>query len=220
MDYYYAINGGYIDSDYHEWWGYEDKKLFEFAKKELLNISKNNKPFNFTILTADTHFEDGYIDKSCPIKFDDHYSNSIYCTDIMINNFINWVKKQDFYKNTTIVITGDHLTMQSTLNNIKNDDYTRTVYNVIINSKNNINNNKNRIFTIFDMYPTTLSALGVRIEGNRLGLGTNLYSNELTLPEKLGYDYVNDELDKKSFFYDNQLLKDTYYQMQEELNQE
>ena len=37
-----------------------------------------------------------------------------------------------------------------------------------------------------DLFPTTLSSMGVEIEGNKLGLGTDLFSNEETLMEKLG----------------------------------
>ena len=57
-----------------------------------------------------------------------------------------------------------------------------------------------------DLYPTTLGALGAKIEGNRLGLGTNLFSNEKTLIEKYGVEYVNKELKKVSRFYDNSIL--------------
>ena len=32
-----------------------------------------------------------------------------------------------------------------------------------------------------DMYPTTLAAMSIKIEGNKMGLGTNLFSNEKTL---------------------------------------
>lgn len=56
MDYYWAIDYGEIPGDYYEWWGYEDIKLYEIAKQQLLEISKNDEPFNFTMLTADTHF--------------------------------------------------------------------------------------------------------------------------------------------------------------------
>ena len=52
-----------------------------------------------------------------------------------------------------------------------------------------------------DMFPTTLAAIGCEIEGNRLGLGTNLFSGEKTLTEKYGYDNLNAELSKKSEFY-------------------
>ena len=56
---------GKLDKDYKEWWGFEDSKLFNFAKEEILEISQNNKPFNYTILTANTHFSDGYTEKTC-----------------------------------------------------------------------------------------------------------------------------------------------------------
>ena len=221
MDYYYAKENGWIPEDYHKWWGYEDKKLYEFAKNQLKNISKNDEPFNFTMLTADTHFENGYTDESCPKYFENPYANSIYCTDIMLSEFIKWIKRQDFYNNTTIIITGDHLTMQSNFyDKIIPDNYNRTIFNTIINSKIEITNNKNRLFTLFDMYPTTLASLGATIEGDKLGLGTNLYSNKKTIVEDLGYEYVDTELEKKSLFYDNKLLKDTYYKMQEELGEE
>lgn len=210
-DLYYARDNGWIDKDYYEWWGFEDRKLFSFAKTELKRISKNDEPFNFTLLTADTHFYNGYQDKKCKKEFDDIYANSYYCLDTMLNNFIKWIQKQDFYKNTTIIISGDHLTMQNGFFN--EDNYERTIYNTFINSKTTSNTYKNRMFTTMDMFPTTLASLGVKIEGNKLGLGTNLFSNEKTLIEKYDYNYVNEEIKKKSFYYDNVLLGNSYYEM-------
>ena len=57
-----------------------------------------------------------------------------------------------------------------------------------------------------DMFPTALAAMGVKIEGDRLGLGTNLFSREETLAEKYGYEVLFDELDRKSTFYNKELL--------------
>lgn len=210
----YAKNNNWIDDNYFEWWGFEDRKLFSFAKKQLKEISKNKEPFNFTILTADTHFYDGYQDKKCKKEFDNNYANSYYCSDKLISNFIEWITKQDFYKNTTIIISGDHLTMQDGF--FSEDNYERTIYNTFINSKITTSNNKNRSFTTLDMFPTTLASLGVDIDGNRLGLGTNLFSNEKTLIEKYDYSYVNEEIKKKSFFYDNIILGKTYYEMKKD----
>jgi phosphoglycerol transferase len=51
------------------------------------------------------------------------------------------------------------------------------------------------------MFPTTLAALGATIEGDRLGLGTNLFSDKETLTEKYGYDKLEEELSKTSDFY-------------------
>ena len=59
-DYNYAQEMEWIPEDYRVWWGYEDQKLFEFAQEKLLEIASGEEPFNFTLLTVDTHFEDGY----------------------------------------------------------------------------------------------------------------------------------------------------------------
>lgn len=199
-DYHTAIKEGKIDSDYHEWWGYEDSKLFEYAKDYLMEIANNDKPFNFTMLTADTHFTDGYLDKSCSTVFSIPYANSFYCSDSMVAEFIAWIQEQDFYKNTTIIISGDHPTMQDNFYDI-DSTYKRTIYNAFINSRVIPVNNKNRIFTTMDMFPTTLGALGVTIEGDRLGLGTNLFSGKKTIPEEMGIDEFNKELKSNSSYY-------------------
>ena len=205
-DYYSAIRNNWIDDDYHKWWGYEDKKLYSFAQNLLLDISNQNKPFNFTMLTADTHFFDGYVDESCPKKFDTNLANSYYCTDLMLSNFISWIQEQDFYDNTTIIIVGDHLSMRDNFFNISKD-YNRTMYNLFINSYVNTNNTKNRLFSTLDMYPTTLASIGATINGDRLALGTNLFSNRDTLMEELGYDYYMKEINKKSEYYNKKILK-------------
>lgn len=38
-DYNYAIEQGWIPEDYKVWWGYEDQKLFTYAKKELQELA-------------------------------------------------------------------------------------------------------------------------------------------------------------------------------------
>ena len=179
------------------------KKLFEYAKEKLSKISEEDKPFNFTMLTADTHFTDGYMDESCENKFDEKYANSFYCSDNKIYEFIEWIRKQDFYENTTIVIVGDHLTMQDGFYD-NYDDYDRTIYNVFINTDVDVEySNKNRIFTVMDLFPTTIAALGADIEGDRLGLGTNLFSDKETISEIIGMKYFDQELMKYSNYYYN-----------------
>jgi len=199
-DYYTAIEVGKIEDDYFEWWGYEDIKLFSYAKEWLGEISKKDEPFNLTLLTADTHFTDGYLDSTCENKFDDRYSNSFHCSDSKVNEFINWLKDQDYYEDTVIVIVGDHPTMQDNFYEV-DKNYQRTMYNAIIGTDITYVNNKNRIFTTMDMFPTTLASLGVTIEDNRLGLGTNLFSDRKTIAEEIGIEEFNKELKKNSEYY-------------------
>ena len=196
-----------IDPNYHVWWGYEDKKLFEYAKEELTDIASKPEPFNFQLLTVDTHFVDGYLDETCATNYEKKYMNVYACSSKQVGAFVEWIKQQDFYKNTTVVIAGDHVGMQDSFyKEMAGEDYQRTVYNVILNSVNKPINNKNRLFTSFDLYPTTLASMGVKIDGDKLGLGVNLYSNQKTLVEQYSLDWLESELHKKSNFYYNDIL--------------
>ena len=205
LDYYEAYNLGYNPIDYYVWWGFEDKKLYEYSKDKLIELAEENEPFNFTLLTVDTHPSDGYLDETCESNYEYQYADVISCADKMLNEFITWVQKQDFYENTTIVIAGDHLYMENSdfIDTLSKDN--RYVYNVIINSVEE-NENNNREYSALDLFPTTLASLGVEIEGNKLGLGVNLFSGEETLIEKYDYYYFMDEMNKRSIFYDDCIL--------------
>ena len=197
---------GRLPEDYDEWWGFEDKKLFSYAKEELSRLAATGTPFNFTMLTADTHFPDGCHCDLCEDIYGEPYANVLACSSRQVKDFIEWIRKQPFYENTTIVISGDHLTMDAGFMDEMDPDYTRTIYNCFINSAVKPVKEKNRQFGTFDLYPTTLAALGVEIKGDRLALGTNLFSDRETLTEQIGYAYLAGELQKQSDFYDRELL--------------
>ena len=199
LDYEYAVKNKMIPEDYKVWWGYEDEKLFGFAKEKLLELSKQDNPFNLTMLTVDTHFEDGYVCELCPDTFgNNQYANVMACSSKQVKKFIDWIQEQDFVDDTTIVISGDHLTMDSDFCDDVKKSYQRKVYTTYINSSAQKETDNKRTYTTFDAFPTTLAALGANIEGNRLGLGTNLYSSTQTLSERYGVEKEKSELKKKS----------------------
>lgn len=122
---------------------------------------------------------------------------------------------------SSIVIVGDHLGMQTEFYTEKTkNEYYRTIYNVVINPAIEKNNNINRIFTAMDMYPTMLASIGAKIEGEKIGLGTNLYSGIPTLAEEYGISYLNEELVKNSRFYNKKILGDDYYIMKKNTQKE
>ena len=50
--------------------------------------------------------------------------------------------------------------------------------------------------------------MGVEIKGDRLGLGTNLFSEQMTLAEKYGFDEFNSLIQMKSKMYEYEFLYD------------
>ena len=199
---------GVLPEDYFEWWGYEDEKLFAYAKAILTELGESGEPFNFTTLTADTHFPDGYACRLCEDGHADQYANVLSCSSRQVYEFLEWIRRQPFYENTTIILSGDHLTMDPEFLAELDEGYTRTMYNCIINPAVQPVRTTERKFGVFDMFPTTLAAMGVQIEGDRLGLGTNLFSDLPTLTEEYGYEFLDEELQKRSEYYNEEIYEE------------
>ncbi len=205
---------GWIPEDYKVFWGYEDDKLYEFAKKELIRLGETGKPFHFVMETADTHSPDGYLSEHAEKKFDTQYANCIYYSQAEAVKFVRWIQEQDFYENTTVVLIGDHLSMsKSFCTPINEAGYKRTCFNLFLNPPEKLRDIEesrlyNRDWAVFDMFPTLVACLGVEFDGNRLGIGTNLFSDEDTLFERDGIKFVNKELENRSNFYNNNILVD------------
>ena len=189
-DIFTAPADGIVAQDYDDgWWGMEDYHLFDYAKQELTKIANREQPFAFTMLTVDTHHVDGNLCPYCGDEYEEQYDNVIACSSRQVSEFVAWLQAQDFYENTTVVIVGDHCSMDAGYfeRNVA-EDYVRHVYNCFLNAAVGTDHSKNRQFCTLDLFPTTLAALGCTIEGDRLGLGTNLFSGEPTLMEQWGYE--------------------------------
>lgn len=200
LDYLYAKEVGWIDPDYEVFWGYEDSKLFAFAKETLTELARGDEPFHLSILTVDTHYEDGYVCDLCENTFgDNQYANVMACSSKQTAAFLQWIRQQDFYENTTVILSGDHTTMDTNFCADISKSYQRKTYTAFINSAvQPTQPDQERIYSTFDIFPTTLAALGVSIEGDRLALGTNLFSSRETLLEQYGLSHVKSELMKRS----------------------
>ena len=208
-DIYTARTDGIIPVDYFVWWGMEDLYLFEYAKQKISALADRTEPFAFTMLTVDTHHVGGYQCVLCEeSKSGESYDQSISCSSRQVADFVKWIQAQDFYENTTIIIVGDHESMDNGyFERMVDDDYQRLLYNCFINTPTAPKKVTNRHFAAVDLFPTTLAALGCTIEGDRLGLGTNLFSNVSTLTERMGFENFSNELAKASTYYEENFWK-------------
>lgn len=186
----------------------QDKESFKFATKILDTISE---PFSLTFFTIDTHSPHGLYDPDC-IKAkdannkDERFKAAVRCVSRELNKFLVSLETKPFYKNTSIVIFGDHLFMGTRL--IK-DFPDRKWVNIFINSAKVPIFEKKRLFSDIDMFPTILSSMNFDIKGNKLGLGTDLFSDKKTLVESIGLDSLNKEINKmpSHLIYESFLLQ-------------
>lgn len=217
-----AIQEGKMQENERVWWGFDDSNLFKWAKEEIAELASFDSPFSFSFLTVNTHFPDGYLESGAEQNFGNQYENVHAHTSKQVADFINWLQEQKFYDDTTLVIVGDHLSMQDSefYNSHIYDGYQRTIYNAFINSTIQPVNSKNRIFTSLDMFPTILASVGAQIEGERLGLGTNLFSTRKTLVEEMDLSFVETELAQNSNFYNRVILQGDYLNLLDQANSE
>ena len=152
------------------------------------------------MLTVDTHFEDGYPCRLCQDLYGEQYANVMACSSRQLVEFIRWIQQQPFYENTTIVLVGDHLTMDSDFCANVSPEYQRGVLNIFVNAPVMAVNTKKQNCVNNGYVSDNNCGSGGEIEGDRLGLGTNLFSGRPTLAEELGMDQLNAEVRKNSLF--------------------
>ena len=195
-----AKEDGVLPEDYFVWWGYEDRVLFDIAKDELTSLAAGDQPFHLSMLTSDLHHQGGYVCEECGSDREEPTANVCVCTDRQAAAFIAWCEEQPWWADTVMVIIGDHPRMDTNLVGDK-EAIDRPVYNCFLNASGKPKAASGRLFSTLDMFPTILSAMGYRIEGNRLGLGVDLFSGRRTLLERKGIAWLNEEIAKDSVYY-------------------
>ena len=185
-----------------------DKDVFYFANQILDTIKE---PFSLTFFTIDTHAPHGFYDSNCIKIADDKNEDarlkaSARCVSKELNKFLVSLKSKSFYENTSVIIFGDHLFMGTRLVQGFNN---RKWINIFINASKTPITEEKRLFSDIDMFPTILSSINFDINGDRLGLGTDLFSGQKTLIESIGLDSLNKEINKMSnhLIYENHLFR-------------
>ncbi len=202
LDYFQKT--GKVPENYFVWWGIEDKKMIKFAQEELIKLGNENKPFMFSIFLEDTHSPSGYFCEDCEDKYKKHVHNVYRCMSKRVDKFLSWIKEQDFYENSVVIILGDHLYMGFGLYDKKVPE--RHAYNAFINTGLSAQYSKNRQFTTFDFFPCIVDSLGIKYDAKGLALGRSLFKGEATLLEQMGEKELNKNISSRSNFYIHELL--------------
>ena len=192
----YFMARPYQESDLHSDWGFGDTFLYRQAQDILTEAAKGERPFVAIIQTLDSH-----------VNVDSYENDHIYWkrTDDLAGKFAVWLRRQKFYPDTTAVFVGDHLYMSQHCAQLELPDISqRTVYNAFLNLAPGLNKSasSDRLFSSFDLAPTLLEAVGAELPEGRFGLGVSLFRDQPTLAETHGAESMNEELRKRSKFYD------------------
>ena len=202
-----------LPENQHEW-GLYDRFVYARAQKELQELASQEEPFALFMLTVDTHHHHGYPDPTCPHDLTDSelteesrsMAGAVLHADHAAADFVEWIMRQPFGKNTTILVLNDHLLMESDLSPyLTRHPELRRNFNVLINPARPLPSESRRM-SHFDWTPTLLESMGATVPEGRLGLGVSLYSGLPTLVEEMGEELLSACLTPFSPFYLSELL--------------
>ena len=182
-------------------WGVNDSYIYERIREYLSNRDET-APFALLVQTVNTH-SPGFYEPDMPRRWND-MRDSFVQVDILTAGFVEWVRNQEFGKNTTIVIIGDHLIGPEYVGGIGLAPMdTRSVYNVFINSQATPATQRKRLFAMWDFAPTILESVGATLPRRRFGLGTSLFADQATLLERDGKRRYGNMIKKRSRLYEH-----------------
>jgi phosphoglycerol transferase len=151
------------------YWGLYDDDLFAKVKQKLAELHQSKQLFNLTFNTIDTHGPDGYFSNLCKKNGAKDFPGVVECTSNQVTDFVNFMKKKGYLKDTNVVIVGDHLAMYNPVYDKLKTVRERHIYNQFISRKKIIKTRDDVLH--FDLFPTILEFIGFHVEGGKLGLG-------------------------------------------------
>ena len=86
------------------------------------------------------------------------------------------------------------------------EDCNRSIFEVIVNPAVEPKKREDRLYFALEVFPTPPAALGAKIQGEYLGLGVNLFSDQPTLCEKMGTEELADQIKQTSRYYNKNFL--------------
>jgi phosphoglycerol transferase len=191
---------GRYKSEDMNYWGLHDEDLFIEARKELKRLKNLGKPFNLTILTLNMHNPKGFMSKVCKAQDGKNFEDIVGCSARSVANFVSDLQKEGYLQDTNVVILGDHLSMPNDVYKKLRQKGEGYIYNKWITE--DAFNPKHEEILHFDIAPTVLDFIGVRIKEGRFGMGYSVLSDaSQTIQPNRIEDTKKRLLERSQFYY-------------------
>ena len=206
----YGIDTLFSKEDYNkktddEW--LNDKELFEFASEKGTRLSS---PFIYIILTSSMHSPYNKSFEECDIQYpkdftpeQKHYLNNVHYMDKYLGEYLNTLKEQYLFNQSTIIITSDHKPNAPKLNaNIK-ANYEFIPLIIINGPKCNIIPNTSSMIFQTSLFPSILDMYDVNSKWR--GVGKSIF-----MPDTIRKSTFEKERQKKEHIISEYILSSKY----------
>lgn len=141
-------------------WGIPDSFTYEWARKRFTALAEKDEPFVLIVQSIDTHGPKGFVEKH-NVRHGD-FRDVLSAADNMACDFLDWLEHQEKFKDTAVIVLGDHLTGSNPLYDgyLLPNASRRTISNAFINVGTKDMPDRRRLCSSFDMAPTMLEAMG------------------------------------------------------------
>ncbi|MDR1744462.1 MAG: LTA synthase family protein [Planctomycetota bacterium] len=187
--------------EYIDGWGVHDEEVFAEARECLVKNSGKEEGYALIFLTIDTHGE--YAESPRLERRWGDVRDNFLRLDRQAASFMEWLGKQDFAEQTTVVLLGDHLFRKAEMGPVAlPPPEKRGIYNAIVNSRARPElPTEGRRFASWDFAPTILESIGGVFPERRMGIGVSLFSKAPTLLESYGFETHEREIAAYSELY-------------------
>ncbi|RCV90633.1 sulfatase-like hydrolase/transferase [Billgrantia montanilacus] len=181
------------DPDYLNNWGLYDDSLYDYTVEEIRRLNDEQGPWGLVNLSLTGHAPRGYPAQRCLDRqgeFDgEDILYSVECSAWLARNLLERLNSEGLLDNTLVVIASDHLTMrvsawEQLIQSERDNTFMLLGPGIPVGRQG-------REASMVDVFPTILDAMGFTIDWHRAGLGVSLLSNEPTLIEEHGMEFVN-----------------------------
>ena len=159
-------------------WGLSDSVLIEKAKQEVSQLHASGEPFNFSMITLDTH-EPGGVYASCGSDDEMPMKRALRCSTTAVADFLMFLEDQGYLDDTVVVVMGDHL-KQTGSGTQYNDELmgadSRTIFYKVHSPNVDVSFSREGGDQL-SVLATTLDLLGLTPSAGRAGLGVSLIGN-------------------------------------------
>ena len=181
------------DPDYLNNWGLYDDSLYDFTMEEVRRLNEEDGPWGLVNLSLNAHAPSGYPARRCLDRQGDFDGEdilySVECIAWLARDLLERLESEALLENTLVVLVSDHLTMrvsawEQLIQSERDNTFMLLGPDIPIGRQT-------REASMVDVFPTLLEAMGFTIDWHRAGLGVSLLSDEPTLIEEHGMEFVN-----------------------------